>query len=67
MDQRCSGRRRGIYFKELLIALYSAFILASIPATTMKMPSTMPVAIRQYSMAAAAFSSVINLRTALID
>jgi hypothetical protein len=45
-------------WKELLIAVNSAFILASIPATATKMPSAMmPAAIRQYSIAVAAFSS----------
>jgi hypothetical protein len=48
--------RRRAYFRALLIATNSALILA-IPATATKMPSAMPVAIRQYSTAVAAVSS----------
>jgi hypothetical protein len=54
------------YFSELLIDMNLAFILASIPATLMKIPSAMPEAIRQYSMAVAALSSLRNLRTEFI-
>ena len=52
------------YFRELLSAVNSALILASIPATATRIPSAMPVAIRQYSMAVAAVSSAMNLRAA---
>jgi hypothetical protein len=52
------------YFKDPLIAVNSAFIFASIPATATRMPRAMPVAIRQYSIAVAAFWSATNLRTA---
>jgi hypothetical protein len=65
MDLKRFGQRA--YFRELLSAVNSALILASIPATATRIPSAMPVAIRQYSMAVAAVSSTMNLKAAFTD
>ena len=51
--------RRAVYFRELLSAVNPELILASIPAIATRIPSAMPVAIGQYSMAVAAVSSAM--------